>query len=48
MTLARTAPHLDALMLLAVDDDVPDAVITEIRKNQAVLDVWSIRAATDR
>jgi D-3-phosphoglycerate dehydrogenase len=48
MTLARTAPHLDALMLLAVDEDVPDSVVAEIRKHQAVLDVWSIRAATDR
>jgi D-3-phosphoglycerate dehydrogenase len=48
MTLGRTAPHLDALMLLAVDDDVPDAVVAEIRKHPAVLDVWSIRAATDR
>ena len=48
MTLARTAPHLDALMLLAVDDEVPDAVIAQIKNNPAVLDVWSIRAATDR
>ncbi len=48
MTLARTAPHLDALMLLAVDDEVPDPVAEQIRNNPAVLDVWSIRAATDR
>jgi D-3-phosphoglycerate dehydrogenase / 2-oxoglutarate reductase len=48
MTLARTAPHLDALMLLAVDDEVPDSVMAQIRSNPAVLDLWSIRAATDR
>ena len=48
MTLARTAPHLDALMLLAVDDEVPDAVMGQIRKHPAVLDVWSIRAAMER
>ena len=48
MTLARTAPQLDALMLLAVDDEVPDSVLAEIRNNPAVLDVWSIKAATDR
>jgi len=48
MTLARTAPRLDALMLLAVDDEVPDAVVDQIRNHPAVIDVWSIRAATDR
>jgi D-3-phosphoglycerate dehydrogenase / 2-oxoglutarate reductase len=48
MTLARTAPQLDALMLLAVDDEVPDSVLAQIRNNPAVLDVWSIKAATDR
>lgn len=48
MHLARTAPRQDALMLLAVDDEVPDAVATAIRNNPAVLDVWVIRAATDR
>jgi D-3-phosphoglycerate dehydrogenase len=48
MHLARTAPRQDALMLLAVDDEVPDAVAAAIRNNPAVLDVWVIRAATDR
>jgi D-3-phosphoglycerate dehydrogenase len=48
MHLARTAPREDALMLLAVDDEVPDAVATAIRAHPAVLDVWVIRAATDR
>jgi hypothetical protein len=35
-------------MLLAVDDEVPDAVVEQIRNHPAVLDVWSIRAATER
>ena len=48
MHLARTAPRQDALMLLAVDDEVPDAVAAAIRNHPAVLDVWVIRAATDR
>ena len=48
MTLARSGPRQDALMLLAVDDDVSDAVAAQIRNHPAVLDVWVIRAATDR
>jgi D-3-phosphoglycerate dehydrogenase len=48
MHLARTAGRQDALMLLAVDDEVPDAVVTTIRNHPAVLDVWLIRAAADR
>jgi D-3-phosphoglycerate dehydrogenase len=48
MTLARTAARQDALMLLAVDEEVPDAILEQIRNYPAVLDVWSIHAATDR
>ena len=48
MHLARTVGRQDALMLLAVDDEVPDAVVTAIRNHPAVLDVWLIRAAADR
>jgi D-3-phosphoglycerate dehydrogenase len=48
MTLARSAPRQDALMLLAVDNEVPDAVAEKIRSHPAVLDVWTIRAATER
>jgi D-3-phosphoglycerate dehydrogenase len=43
MTLARTAPRQDALMLLAVDDEVPDSVASAIRSHPNVLDVWVIR-----
>ena len=35
-------------MLLAVDDEVSDAVVEQIRNHPAVLDVWVIRAATER
>jgi D-3-phosphoglycerate dehydrogenase / 2-oxoglutarate reductase len=48
MHLARTAPRQDALMLLAIDDEVPDSVAAAIKSHPAVLDVWVIRAATDR
>jgi D-3-phosphoglycerate dehydrogenase len=48
MTLARTAPRAEALMLLAVDDEVSDAVAEKIRSHPAVLDVWTIRAAPER
>jgi D-3-phosphoglycerate dehydrogenase len=44
MTLARTAPRQDALMLLAVDDDVSDDIAAMIRNEPAVLDLWVIRA----
>ncbi len=48
MTLARSTPRNDALMLLAVDDEVSDAVAVQIRNHPNVLDVWVIRAATER
>ena len=48
MTLARSAGRQDALMLLAVDEEVSDAVAEKIRSHPAVLDVWTIRAATER
>jgi D-3-phosphoglycerate dehydrogenase len=48
MTLARTAAREDALMLLAVDDEVSDGIVEQIRNHPAVLDVWSIRAAAER
>jgi D-3-phosphoglycerate dehydrogenase len=48
MTLARTAPRKGALMLLAVDDDVSDKVVEQIKSHPAVLDVWVIRTTADR
>jgi D-3-phosphoglycerate dehydrogenase len=48
MHLGRTAPRADALMVLALDDDVPVAVAEEIRTHDAVLDLWTIRLGGDR
>jgi hypothetical protein len=43
MHLGRSEPRADALMILALDDPVPDDVIAKIRANEAVLDLWQIR-----
>ncbi len=48
MHLARTAPRADALMILALDDDVPPAVAEAIRSHEAVLDLWVIRLGGER
>jgi D-3-phosphoglycerate dehydrogenase len=48
MTLARSAPRADALMILALDDDVPTEVAEDIRSNEAVLDLWLVRLGRDR
>jgi D-3-phosphoglycerate dehydrogenase len=43
MHLARTRPREDALMILALDDDVSPEVEAAIRRLDAVLDLWTIR-----
>jgi D-3-phosphoglycerate dehydrogenase len=43
MHLARTRPREDALMILALDDDVPESVSDAIRGHEAVRDLWTIR-----
>jgi D-3-phosphoglycerate dehydrogenase len=48
MHLARSSPRADALMILALDDDVPPAVAEAIRAHEAVLDLWTIRLGGDR
>ena len=48
MHLGRTAPRADALMVLALDDDVPPAAADEIRNHDAVLDLWTIRLGSER
>jgi hypothetical protein len=48
MTLARSAPRADAFMVLALDDEVPPAVVEAIRANPAVVDVWTIRLGAER
>jgi D-3-phosphoglycerate dehydrogenase len=48
MHLARSEPRQDALMILALDDDVPANVATAIRSHEAVLDLWTVRLAAER
>ncbi len=48
MHLARQAPREEALMVLALDDEVPDPVADAIRADEAVLDLWVIRLGGER
>ena len=48
MHLARTRPREDALMILALDDAVPDAVADAIRTHESVTDLWTIRLGGER
>ena len=48
MHLARTRPREDAFMILALDDEVPDAVSEAIREQEAVRDLWTIRLGGTR
>ena len=48
MYLARTRPREDALMVLALDDDVPAALADEIRDHPAIVDLWTIRLGGER
>jgi D-3-phosphoglycerate dehydrogenase / 2-oxoglutarate reductase len=43
MHLARSAPREDALMILALDDDVPAAVAEAIEREEGVMHLWTIR-----
>ena len=47
MHLGRSAPRADALMVLALDDDVPDRVAHEIGAMESVIEVWTIRLGAD-
>jgi len=48
MHLGRSRPREDALMVLALDDDVPESVSDAIRAQEAVLDLWTIRLGSAR
>jgi D-3-phosphoglycerate dehydrogenase / 2-oxoglutarate reductase len=48
MHLARTRPREDAFMILALDDDVPDAISEAIRAQDGVTDLWTIRLGGPR
>jgi len=43
MHLGRDEPRGDAVMVLALDDPVPDEVAQQIRDQEAVIDLWLIR-----
>ena len=48
MYLARTRPREDALMVLSLDDDVPQSLAEEIRDHPSIVDLWTIRLGGDR
>ena len=48
MHLARSGPRQDALMILALDDEVPESVAAAIRAHEAVLDLWVVRLGGER
>ena len=48
MHLGRTRPREDALMILALDEDVPPAVAEAIRALDAVIELWTIRLGGER
>jgi D-3-phosphoglycerate dehydrogenase len=48
MHLARTRPREAALMILALDDDVPAGVADAIRANENVNELWTIRLGGER
>jgi D-3-phosphoglycerate dehydrogenase len=48
MHLARSAPRADALMVLALDDDVSPELERAIRADEGVLDLWTIRLGPTR
>lgn len=47
MHVARSAPRADALMILALDDDVPEALAATIRDHESLIDLWTIRLGSD-
>ena len=48
MHLARSRPREDALMILALDDDVTPGIEEAIRAQESVLDLWTVRLGGDR
>jgi len=48
MHVGRSAPRADALMILALDDDVRPEVADAIRGHDSVIDLWTIRLGRDR
>ncbi len=47
MHVARSGPRQDALMILALDEDVPEAALESIRTHEALADLWLIHLGSD-
>jgi D-3-phosphoglycerate dehydrogenase len=47
MHVGRSAPRADALMILALDEDVSPEVAEAIRTHDSVIDLWTIRLGRD-
>ena len=47
MHVGRSAPRADALMVLALDDDVAPDVEAAIRSHDSVIELWTIRLGRD-
>jgi predicted regulator of amino acid metabolism with ACT domain len=43
MHLARSTPRADAFMILALDEPVPHEVADQLRRLDAVLDLWVVQ-----
>jgi D-3-phosphoglycerate dehydrogenase len=48
MHLGRSAPRADALMVLALDDDIPDELARTIRDHEGLIELWTVRLGGDR
>ncbi len=48
MTLARSAPRADAYMVLALDDDIPQAVVDALAADEGIIDTWVVRLGNER
>ncbi|HET9615238.1 MAG TPA: phosphoglycerate dehydrogenase [Candidatus Limnocylindrales bacterium] len=48
MHVGRSAPRADALMVLALDEDVAPEVEAAIREGESVIELWTIRLGRDR
>jgi len=48
MHVGRSAPRADALMILALDDDVPPEVEEAIKGQESVVELWTVRLGRER
>ncbi len=48
MHVARSAPRADALMVLALDDDVPEDLARSMQEHEGLIELWTIRLDADR